>query len=141
MCYREDLGFRFISEQVSHHPPISAFYSEGLNKDFIFHGSIYPKLKFWGKSIEAEPRGTITLELLKWVWEANAFYACMFVWKELLLQSNLFMWWQNARSLSGFLSPSSEIIDAFPYCSSSIMSQILWLSKSHFVPGILQLNT
>ncbi|KAM6340511.1 oxysterol-binding protein-related protein 2 isoform 2-T6 [Alca torda] len=61
---REDLGFRFISEQVSHHPPISAFYSEGLNKDFIFHGSIYPKLKFWGKSIEAEPRGTITLELL-----------------------------------------------------------------------------
>ncbi|XP_063002925.1 oxysterol-binding protein-related protein 2 [Elgaria multicarinata webbii] len=63
--FREDLGFRFISEQVSHHPPISAFYSEGLNQDFIFHGSIYPKLKFWGKSVEAEPRGTITLELLK----------------------------------------------------------------------------
>uniref|UniRef100_A0A8C9PEM4 Oxysterol-binding protein n=1 Tax=Spermophilus dauricus TaxID=99837 RepID=A0A8C9PEM4_SPEDA len=62
---REDLGFRFISEQVSHHPPISAFYSEGLSQDFVFHGSIYPKLKFWGKSVEAEPRGTITLELLK----------------------------------------------------------------------------
>ncbi|XP_064429496.1 oxysterol-binding protein-related protein 2 isoform X2 [Mirounga angustirostris] len=62
---REDLGFRFISEQVSHHPPVSAFYSEGLNQDFLFHGSIYPKLKFWGKSVEAEPRGTITLELLK----------------------------------------------------------------------------
>ncbi|XP_023597181.1 oxysterol-binding protein-related protein 2 [Trichechus manatus latirostris] len=62
---REDLGFRFISEQVSHHPPVSAFYSEGLNQDFIFHGSIYPKLKFWGKSVEAEPRGTITLELLQ----------------------------------------------------------------------------
>ncbi|KAF5920278.1 hypothetical protein HPG69_008304 [Diceros bicornis minor] len=62
---REDLGFRFISEQVSHHPPISAFYSEGLSQDFLFHGSIYPKLKFWGKSVEAEPRGTITLELLK----------------------------------------------------------------------------
>ncbi|XP_030069454.1 oxysterol-binding protein-related protein 2 isoform X2 [Microcaecilia unicolor] len=62
---REDLGFRFISEQVSHHPPISAFYAEGLSKDFVFHGSIYPKLKFWGKSVEAEPRGTITLELQK----------------------------------------------------------------------------
>ncbi|XP_066443038.1 oxysterol-binding protein-related protein 2 [Eleutherodactylus coqui] len=62
---REDLGFRLISEQVSHHPPVSAFHAEGLNKDFIFHGSIYPKLKFWGKSVEAEPRGTITLELLK----------------------------------------------------------------------------
>ncbi|XP_006639683.1 oxysterol-binding protein-related protein 2b [Lepisosteus oculatus] len=62
---RADQGFRLISEQVSHHPPISAFYSEGINNDFVFHGSIYPKLKFWGKSVEAEPRGTITLELLR----------------------------------------------------------------------------
>ncbi|XP_058846999.1 oxysterol-binding protein-related protein 2-like isoform X2 [Acipenser ruthenus] len=62
---RDDQGFRLVSEQVSHHPPVSAFYAEGLNNDFIFQGSIYPKLKFWGKSVEAEPRGTITLELLK----------------------------------------------------------------------------
>lgn len=62
---REDLGFRFISEQVSHHPPVSAFYSEGLGQDFRLHGSIYPKLRFWGKSVEAEPRGTITLQLLE----------------------------------------------------------------------------
>ncbi|XP_043946349.1 oxysterol-binding protein-related protein 2 [Protopterus annectens] len=62
---RDDLGFKFVAEQVSHHPPVSAFYAEGLNKDFIFQGSIYPKLKFWGKSVEAEPRGTITLELLR----------------------------------------------------------------------------
>ncbi|XP_056131921.1 oxysterol-binding protein-related protein 1 isoform X2 [Lampris incognitus] len=63
---REDLGFRLISEQVSHHPPVSAFHAEGLKKDFVFHGSIYPKLKFWGKSVEAEPRGIITLELPKY---------------------------------------------------------------------------
>uniref|UniRef100_A0A8C2YYA2 Oxysterol-binding protein n=1 Tax=Cyclopterus lumpus TaxID=8103 RepID=A0A8C2YYA2_CYCLU len=62
---REDLGFRWVSEQVSHHPPVSAFHAEGLNEDFVFHGSIYPKLKFWGKSIEAEPKGLITLELPK----------------------------------------------------------------------------
>ncbi|XP_072008157.1 oxysterol-binding protein-related protein 1 isoform X2 [Engystomops pustulosus] len=62
---RDDLGFRLISEQVSHHPPISAFHAEGLSNDFVFHGSIYPKLKFWGKSVEAEPKGIITLELLK----------------------------------------------------------------------------
>lgn len=54
-----------MSEQVSHHPPVSAFQAEGLKEDFVFHGSIYPKLKFWGKSIEAEPRGVITLELPK----------------------------------------------------------------------------
>ncbi|XP_053178807.1 oxysterol-binding protein-related protein 1 isoform X2 [Scomber japonicus] len=63
---REDLGFRLISEQVSHHPPVSAFHAEGLEKDFVFHGSIYPKLKFWGKSVEAEPKGIITLELPKY---------------------------------------------------------------------------
>ncbi|KAI4905530.1 hypothetical protein NFI96_012444, partial [Prochilodus magdalenae] len=61
----EDLGFRWNSEQVSHHPPVSAFHAEGLKDDFLFHGSIYPKLKFWGKSVEAEPRGIITLELPK----------------------------------------------------------------------------
>ncbi|XP_061076064.1 oxysterol-binding protein-related protein 2-like isoform X1 [Conger conger] len=61
---REAEGYRLISEQVSHHPPVSAFHAESLKQDFVFHGSIYPKLKFWGKSVEAEPRGTITLELL-----------------------------------------------------------------------------
>uniref|UniRef100_A0A667ZT73 Oxysterol-binding protein n=1 Tax=Myripristis murdjan TaxID=586833 RepID=A0A667ZT73_9TELE len=63
---REDLGFRLISEQVSHHPPVSAFHAEGLKDDFVFHGSIYPKLKFWGKSVEAEPKGIMTLELPKY---------------------------------------------------------------------------
>ncbi|KAK5907284.1 hypothetical protein CesoFtcFv8_005152 [Champsocephalus esox] len=63
---RDDLGFRLISEQVSHHPPVSAFHAEGLKQDFVFHGSIYPKLKFWGKSVEAEPKGVITLELPKY---------------------------------------------------------------------------
>uniref|UniRef100_A0A4W5KKY4 Oxysterol-binding protein n=1 Tax=Hucho hucho TaxID=62062 RepID=A0A4W5KKY4_9TELE len=63
---REDLGFRWMSEQVSHHPPVSAFHAVGLQEDFLFHGSIYPKLKFWGKSVEAEPKGIITLELPKY---------------------------------------------------------------------------
>lgn len=54
-----------MSEQVSHHPPVSAFHAEGLQEDFLFHGSIYPKLKFWGKSVEAEPKGIISLELPK----------------------------------------------------------------------------
>lgn len=62
---REEQGFRLVSEQVSHHPPVSAFHAESLAGDFAFHGSIYPKLKFWGKSVEAEPKGTITLELHK----------------------------------------------------------------------------
>lgn len=63
--FRKDDGYRLISEQVSHHPPISAFHAQSLKQEFEFHGSIYPKLKFWGKSVEAEPKGTMTLELLK----------------------------------------------------------------------------
>ncbi|XP_067887199.1 oxysterol-binding protein-related protein 1 isoform X2 [Heterodontus francisci] len=62
---RQDLDFKLISEQVSHHPPISAFHAEGLTQNFVFHGSIYPKLKFWGKSVEAEPKGIITLEFFQ----------------------------------------------------------------------------
>nr|XP_033340691.1 oxysterol-binding protein-related protein 2 isoform X1 [Megalopta genalis] len=59
---RED--FRIVCEQVSHHPPVSAFHAD--NEDFIFHGSIHPKLKFWGKSIEIHPKGVVTVELPKW---------------------------------------------------------------------------
>ena len=68
---REEDGYRLISEQVSHHPPVSAFHAESLKQEFEFHGTIYPKLKFWGKSVEAEPKGTMTLELLKWAYNAK----------------------------------------------------------------------
>lgn len=56
--------FRIICEQVSHHPPVSAFHADSEN--FVFHGSIHPKLKFWGKSVEIQPKGTVTVELPKW---------------------------------------------------------------------------
>ena len=55
--------FRIICEQVSHHPPVSAFSAE--SNSFKFYGSIHPKLKFWGKSVEIIPKGTVTVELPK----------------------------------------------------------------------------
>ncbi|KAF7267101.1 hypothetical protein GWI33_019598 [Rhynchophorus ferrugineus] len=58
---RED--FKIICEQVSHHPPVSAFHAE--SGDWFFHGSIHPKLKFWGKSVEIQPKGTVTVEFPK----------------------------------------------------------------------------
>lgn len=58
---REESGFRLVCEQVSHHPPISAFHAQ--SKNFVFYGSVYPKLKFWGKSIEVIPEGLVTVEL------------------------------------------------------------------------------
>lgn len=56
--------FRIICEQVSHHPPISAFHAD--SEHFVFHGSIHPKLKFWGKSVEIQPKGVVSVELPKW---------------------------------------------------------------------------
>ena len=59
--FREDLGFKIVCEQVSHHPPVTAFH--GTSKDYTIHGAIHPKLKFWGKSIEVTPKGMVTLIL------------------------------------------------------------------------------
>lgn len=44
-----------MSQQVSHHPPITAVYAESDN--FIYNGSVNPKIKFWGRSVEVEPDG------------------------------------------------------------------------------------
>ncbi|XP_055631567.1 oxysterol-binding protein-related protein 2 isoform X2 [Toxorhynchites rutilus septentrionalis] len=55
--------FRIICEQVSHHPPISAFHAD--SDSFTFHGTIHPKLKFWGKSVEIQPKGIVTVEFPK----------------------------------------------------------------------------
>uniref|UniRef100_F6Q0I4 Oxysterol-binding protein n=1 Tax=Monodelphis domestica TaxID=13616 RepID=F6Q0I4_MONDO len=60
-CERPDRGFRFISEQVSHHPPISACHAESDN--FIFWQDMKWKNKFWGKSLEIVPVGTVNVRL------------------------------------------------------------------------------
>lgn len=55
--------FRIVCEQVGHHPPVSAWHATGSDGDgFVFRGSIYPKIKFWGKSVEFKPLGVCTLE-------------------------------------------------------------------------------
>ncbi|XP_068386779.1 oxysterol-binding protein-related protein 7 isoform X5 [Eschrichtius robustus] len=60
-CERPDRGFRFISEQVSHHPPISACHAESEN--FIFWQDMKWKNKFWGKSLEIVPVGMVNVSL------------------------------------------------------------------------------
>ncbi|VEN34123.1 unnamed protein product, partial [Callosobruchus maculatus] len=48
-CRRSQLTF--VAEQVSHHPPISAFYAEHYNKRISFNAHIYTKSKFLGLSV------------------------------------------------------------------------------------------
>ncbi|KAG0254278.1 hypothetical protein DFQ27_006940 [Actinomortierella ambigua] len=58
---RKDRQFRYISEQVSHHPPISACYCDSPN--YNFYAEVDVKSKFWGKSFEVLPKGTSNVEL------------------------------------------------------------------------------
>jgi len=48
----------FLAEQVSHHPPISAFYAECAKKRICFNSSIWTKSKFLGLSIGVHMVGT-----------------------------------------------------------------------------------
>ena len=53
-------GFKFVSEKVSHHPPVMAFHasatsSPALTSDddaWSIDGHIAPSQKFWGRSFE-----------------------------------------------------------------------------------------
>ncbi|KAG8229858.1 hypothetical protein J437_LFUL009133, partial [Ladona fulva] len=60
-CVRPDRGFRFLAEQVSHHPPISACHAESPN--FVFWQDSRIKTKFWGKSMEFQPTGKVNVIL------------------------------------------------------------------------------
>ncbi|KAJ7987576.1 hypothetical protein DPEC_G00327910 [Dallia pectoralis] len=60
-CLRQDKGFRFVSEQVCHHPPISACHADSDN--FSLWQDQRWKNKFWGKSLEIMPTGMVNVTL------------------------------------------------------------------------------
>uniref|UniRef100_A0A034V755 Oxysterol-binding protein n=1 Tax=Bactrocera dorsalis TaxID=27457 RepID=A0A034V755_BACDO len=60
----DDLGWRVLAEQVSHHPPVSAFYVTNRQDGFCISCSILAKSKFYGNSTSAVLEGVATLTLL-----------------------------------------------------------------------------
>lgn len=58
---REDRGFRFVAEKVSHRPVQLAFHAEA--NDWSFTQSPLPSQKFWGKSAEIITEGKARLIL------------------------------------------------------------------------------
>ena len=61
---REDLGFRFVAEKVSHHPVRMACQAESLtNGGWCFTQSPQPVQKFWGKSVELNTEGRVRVVL------------------------------------------------------------------------------
>uniref|UniRef100_A0A673ZIG9 Oxysterol-binding protein n=1 Tax=Salmo trutta TaxID=8032 RepID=A0A673ZIG9_SALTR len=76
-CDRPDKGFRFIAEQVSHHPPVSACHCDSNN--FTFWQDVQWKNKFWGKSMEIVRMGTthVTLPAFGDHYEWNKVTSCI----------------------------------------------------------------
>ncbi|XP_049330078.1 oxysterol-binding protein-related protein 8 isoform X5 [Astyanax mexicanus] len=54
----------YIAEQVSHHPPVSAFYISNRKDGFCLSGSILAKSKFYGNSLSAILDGEARLTFL-----------------------------------------------------------------------------
>ncbi|WVR00350.1 hypothetical protein IAU59_007493 [Kwoniella sp. CBS 9459] len=68
--------YRYISEQVSHHPPISACYSEAPS--WKYYGEVDAQNKFQGRSFEIRPTGVAHAELIiprEWVKEGSNYPA------------------------------------------------------------------
>ncbi|KAI5119210.1 hypothetical protein M0805_007721 [Coniferiporia weirii] len=59
---RLDKHYRYVSEQVSHHPPISACWAE--SPSWHYFGEVDAQNKFMGKSFEIRPTGVAHAELI-----------------------------------------------------------------------------
>ncbi len=60
---REDKGFRFLAEKVSHRPPIFSCSAE--SPLWTLSHSACPDQKFWGRSVEINTRGTVRIHLIE----------------------------------------------------------------------------
>lgn len=58
---RPDLHYRYVSEQVSHHPPISACFAESPTWEYM--GCVDAKSKFMGRTFEIRPTGVAHVQM------------------------------------------------------------------------------
>uniref|UniRef100_A0A8D1RBX2 Oxysterol-binding protein n=1 Tax=Sus scrofa TaxID=9823 RepID=A0A8D1RBX2_PIG len=123
-CIREDKGFQFFSEQVSHHPPISACHAESRN--FVFWQDVRWKNKFWGKSMEIVPIGTthVTLPAFGDHFEWNKVTSCI----------------HNILSGQRWIEHYGEIViknlnDDSCHCKVNFIKAKYWSTNAHEIEG------
>ncbi|XP_043822825.1 oxysterol-binding protein-related protein 3 isoform X1 [Dromiciops gliroides] len=123
-CIHEEKGFQFFSEQVSHHPPISACHAESAN--FVFWQDVRWKNKFWGKSMEIVPVGTthVTLPAFGDHFEWNKVTSCI----------------HNILSGQRWIEHYGEIIiknlnEDSCHCKVNFIKAKYWSTNSHEIEG------
>ncbi|GAA0153532.1 transfer/carrier protein [Lithospermum erythrorhizon] len=72
-----DKGLRFFAEKVSHHPMVIACHCDGTGWNFFGDSNV--KSKFWGRSIQIDPVGILTLkfddgEIFQWSKVTSSIY-------------------------------------------------------------------
>ncbi|GAA5919977.1 hypothetical protein JCM6882_004144, partial [Rhodosporidiobolus microsporus] len=100
--------YRYISEQVSHHPPISACIGQSPSWDYF--GMVDAKSKFMGKSFEIRPTGTAHVTLR--IPEAWASPDCPPAKGITGLREEHYSWMKVTTSVSNFLL-GNPIIDHY----------------------------
>ncbi|KDR22246.1 oxysterol-binding protein-related protein 6-like [Zootermopsis nevadensis] len=122
-CIREDKGFRFIAEQVSHHPPISVCYAESRN--FIFSQDARIKTKFWGKSMEFQPTGSVNVQLPR--------YGDQYQWNKVTTCVHNLFGGQRWVDQYGELRITNGRIN----CKLTFVKASYWSAKRHEVFGVV----
>ncbi|XP_013162889.1 PREDICTED: oxysterol-binding protein-related protein 8 isoform X1 [Papilio xuthus] len=68
-CWKDKQGESYtyyVAEQVSHHPPVSAFYVSNRKDGYVIEGSLLARSKFYGNSTSAILEGCARIHLLNW---------------------------------------------------------------------------
>lgn len=56
-------GFKFIAEQVMHHPPVAAYHAESDDGNWVYWGTVWSTMSFGPNSLSILPQGTVHLKI------------------------------------------------------------------------------
>ncbi|EKM77467.1 hypothetical protein AGABI1DRAFT_76921 [Agaricus bisporus var. burnettii JB137-S8] len=107
---RLDKKYRYVSEQVSHHPPISACWAE--SPLWHYFGEVDAQNKFMGKSFEIRPTGVAHAELIlpeSWVEDKKGYRKAQGVCGGEGKVVEHYTWKKVTTNVSGFILGSPTI--------------------------------
>ncbi|SPO26277.1 related to SWH1 - Member of an oxysterol-binding protein family [Ustilago trichophora] len=105
---RPDKKYRYYSEQVSHHPPISACFAQSPTWEYM--GCVDAKSKFLGRTFEIRPTGVAHVNLKvprKWVKTDKELKSAPMLADDHVLEH--YSWNKVTTSVSGFIVGSPTI--------------------------------